>query len=47
MPSYEIVIDTCDQWDAFPALKQGFRRILAEELAAAGLTDVTVLAAVG
>lgn len=31
MPSYEIVIDTCDQWDAFPALKQGFRRILADE----------------
>ena len=25
MPSYEIVIDTCDGWDAFPALKQGFR----------------------
>ena len=31
MPSYEIVIDTCDQWGAFPALKQGFRRILADE----------------
>jgi ribonucleoside-diphosphate reductase beta chain len=31
MPSYEIVIDTCDSWGAFPALKQGFRRILADE----------------
>ena len=31
MPSYEIVIDSCDQWQAFPALKQGFRRILADE----------------
>jgi ribonucleotide reductase beta subunit family protein with ferritin-like domain len=31
MPSYEIVIDTCDTWGAFPALKQGFRRILADE----------------
>ena len=31
MPSYEIVIDTCDGWGAFPALKQGFRMILADE----------------
>ena len=31
MPSYEIVIDTCDAWGAFPALKQGFRMILADE----------------
>jgi ribonucleoside-diphosphate reductase beta chain len=25
MPSYEIVIDTTDSWNAFPTLKQGFR----------------------
>jgi len=31
MPSYEIVIDTVDLWQSFPALKQGFRRILADE----------------
>ena len=31
MPSYEIVIDTTQMWDAFPALRQGFRRILADE----------------
>jgi ribonucleoside-diphosphate reductase beta chain len=31
MPSYEIVIDTCRLWDGFPALTQGFRRILADE----------------
>jgi ribonucleoside-diphosphate reductase beta chain len=31
MPSYEIVIDTTDLWDAFPALKQGFRLILRDE----------------
>jgi ribonucleoside-diphosphate reductase beta chain len=31
MPSYEIVIDTVQLWQAFPALKQGFRRILADE----------------
>jgi ribonucleoside-diphosphate reductase beta chain len=31
MPSYEIVIDTCDSWDAFPTLKQGFRLILMDE----------------
>ena len=31
MPSYELVIDTVDLWQAFPALKQGFRRILADE----------------
>ena len=31
MPSYEIVIDTCDRWNAFPGLKEGFRKILADE----------------
>ena len=31
MPSYEITIDTVDLWHAFPALKQGFRKILADE----------------
>jgi hypothetical protein len=31
MPSYEIVIDTTELWDALPALRQGFRRILADE----------------
>ena len=31
MPSYEIVIDTIDLWQAFPALKRGFRHILADE----------------
>ncbi len=31
MPSYEIAIDTCDLWGAFPGLKQGFRMILADE----------------
>lgn len=31
MPSYEIVIDTTEMWDAFPALRRGFRRILSDE----------------
>jgi len=31
MPSYEIVIDTTQLWDALPTLRQGFRRILADE----------------
>jgi ribonucleoside-diphosphate reductase beta chain len=31
MPSYEIVIDTTNAWNAFPALKQGFRLILQDE----------------
>lgn len=31
MPSYEIVIDTTVQWDAFPTLNRGFRLILADE----------------
>ena len=31
MPSYEIVIDTTVLWDAFPTLREGFRRILADE----------------
>lgn len=31
MPSYEIVIDTTDLWDAFPTLKQGFKLILMDE----------------
>ena len=31
MPSYEIVIDTTEQWDALPALRKGFRRILGDE----------------
>jgi ribonucleoside-diphosphate reductase beta chain len=31
MPSYELVIDSIHLWQAFPALEQGFRRILADE----------------
>lgn len=31
MPSYEIVIDTTKQWDAFPTLNQGFKLILMDE----------------
>lgn len=31
MPSYEIVIDTTELWDALPALRKGFRRILGDE----------------
>ena len=31
MPSYEIVIDTTERWDAFPALNRGFRLILSDE----------------
>jgi ribonucleoside-diphosphate reductase beta chain len=31
MPSYEIVIDTTELWDVLPALRKGFRRILADE----------------
>jgi ribonucleoside-diphosphate reductase beta chain len=31
MPSYEIAIDTCDEWGAFPGLKAGFRLILSDE----------------
>ena len=31
MPSYEIVVDACTAWDALPALKQGYRRILSDE----------------
>jgi ribonucleoside-diphosphate reductase beta chain len=31
MPSYEIVIDTTESWDAFPTLRQGFRLILMDE----------------
>jgi ribonucleoside-diphosphate reductase beta chain len=31
MPSYEIVIDTTDLWDALPALRQGFKNILGDE----------------
>jgi ribonucleoside-diphosphate reductase beta chain len=31
MPSYEIVIDTTQLWDALPALRLGFRRVLADE----------------
>ena len=31
MPSYEIVIDTTAQWDAFPTLNQGFKLILMDE----------------
>jgi ribonucleoside-diphosphate reductase beta chain len=31
MPSYEIVIDTTVRWNAFPVLREGFRRILADE----------------
>lgn len=31
MPSYEIVIDTTEQWKAFPTLNRAFRLILADE----------------
>src|SRR3954454_1633575 len=31
MPSYEIVIDTTEGWNAFPALNRGFRLILSDE----------------
>jgi ribonucleoside-diphosphate reductase beta chain len=31
MPSYEIVIDTTEMWDAFPTLRYAFRRILSDE----------------
>lgn len=31
MPSYEIVVDACTAWDALPALRQGYRRILSDE----------------
>lgn len=31
MPSYEIVIDTTQLWDALPTLRQGFRNILGDE----------------
>jgi ribonucleoside-diphosphate reductase beta chain len=31
MPSYEIVIDTTNSWDAFPTLREGFRLILMDE----------------
>ena len=31
MPSYEIVIDTTVRWGALPTLREGFRRILADE----------------
>jgi len=31
MPSYEIVVDACKHWDKFPALRQGFGAILADE----------------
>jgi ribonucleoside-diphosphate reductase beta chain len=31
MPSYEIVIDTTELWGVLPVLRQGFRRILADE----------------
>ena len=31
MPSYEIVVDSCTVWNKFPALKRGFRLILADE----------------
>ena len=31
MPSYEIVIDTTHMWGAFSTLREGFRRILADE----------------
>ncbi|HLY50482.1 MAG TPA: hypothetical protein VKR21_14925 [Solirubrobacteraceae bacterium] len=31
MPSYEIVIDTTELWDALPTLRRGFRRILGDE----------------
>lgn len=31
MPSYEIVIDTTEAWDALPTLRLGFRSVLADE----------------
>jgi ribonucleoside-diphosphate reductase beta chain len=31
MPSYEIVIDTTEVWDALPTLRLGFRSVLADE----------------
>ncbi len=31
MPSYEILIDAIELWHVFPALREGFRRILADE----------------
>jgi ribonucleoside-diphosphate reductase beta chain len=31
MPSYEIVIDTTELWQAFPGLREGFRLILMDE----------------
>jgi ribonucleotide reductase beta subunit family protein with ferritin-like domain len=31
MPSYEIVIDTTEMWDALPALRLGFKSILGDE----------------
>ena len=31
MPSYEIVIDATTLWQVFPALREGFRRVLADE----------------
>ncbi len=31
MPSYEIVIDTCDIWNALPTLRHGFKQIIADE----------------
>lgn len=31
MPSYEIVIDTTELWEALPALRQGFKNILGDE----------------
>jgi len=31
MPSYEMVIDTCDIWNALPTLRHGFKQIIADE----------------
>ena len=31
MPSYEIVVDTTEMWDALPTLRLGFRSILGDE----------------
>jgi ribonucleotide reductase beta subunit family protein with ferritin-like domain len=31
MPSYEIVIDTTELWEALPTLRQGFKNILGDE----------------
>lgn len=31
MPSYEIVVDTTNLWEALPALRQGFKNILGDE----------------